>query len=287
VSSIYKDWQSHFSIANQWITLSGNSLDNHADLHQFIALYARHNDHKSNLTFDILSNGDHHYLILDGIHELWHAQDAREITAAFEIQLYTQVIQRIFPEFLSLHAGCVAMGDEAWMFAGHSGAGKSSITTTGLLNGCRYMTDEFSLLDKQGHIAPMPRPMQWDTLIHPAFSHEDMLNSGKFTRTFFTFPDHQGTEQTLQLWHPTQIEHRHLPLTRLVFPRFDADAPPAQLTPIRRSEVLMELPHHLHQGIRPSDRVKMLNRRLPADTQCFRLTFSDVHAAWDHITSVT
>lgn len=280
MSSQYHDWQCRFQIANQSVCVSGNSLACLSDIKKFIPMYAPCEGKDSDLAFDILSNAQEHYLLLDGQQELWHCRNAQETVAAFEIQLYQQVIQRTFPDYLSLHAGCISIQQQAWMFAGQSGAGKSSITTAALLQGCKYMTDEFSLLAEGGAIAPMPRPMQWDTPVHPAFSHDGMLASGKFTREFFTFPDYQGRDKTLQLWLPTQVEHQPRPLTRLIFPRFDANAQPATLRSIGRSEALMELATHLHQNLIPSERIKMLNQRLPKGIAMHRLIFSDVHAAW-------
>ncbi|MDQ6954994.1 MAG: hypothetical protein Q9M20_06080 [Mariprofundaceae bacterium] len=275
-----EDWLYAFSIANQSVFITANSQIYRSDIEKFVRLYAAAKDGNERIEFDFLSNGQQQYLILNGQQELWQCDDAQEIVAAFEIQLYTQIIQNIYPKFLSLHAGCVAYGDEAWMFAGQSGAGKSSLTTAALLSGCRYMTDEFSLLNEHGKISPMPRPMQWDDIEHPAFDHEMMLKSGVFERAFFTFLDYQGEKVRLQLWLPKLMEHRDLPLARLLFPRFDATAAAAELTTLRRSEALMELPQHFHQSILPSERVKALNRRLPLDLKCFRLVFSDVHAAW-------
>ncbi|MDQ6974649.1 MAG: hypothetical protein Q9M10_07160, partial [Mariprofundaceae bacterium] len=195
------DWHTCFSIANQTIAVTADHALYANDVTAFVRLYAPCQK-SPDIAFDFLSNGEQQYLILDGQYELWQGRNAPETVAAFEIQLYTQVIQRIYPHYLSLHAGCIAYNGEAWMFAGQSGAGKSSLTTAALLHGCQYMTDEFSLLTNHGHISPMPRPMQWDEPEHPAFSHSLMLKKGAFEREFFVFPDHQGIDTQLQLWLP-------------------------------------------------------------------------------------
>ncbi|MDQ6994053.1 MAG: hypothetical protein Q9M18_00475 [Mariprofundaceae bacterium] len=279
------DWQARFSIANQTIAITANDALYAKDIAAFVRLYAPCQK-SADISFDFLSNGEKQYLILDGQYELWQGSNAPETVAAFEIQLYTQVIQRIYPHYLSLHAGCISTGDEAWMFAGQSGAGKSSITTAALLNGCQYMTDEFSLLDEHGFISAMPRPMQWDEPEHPAFSHRMMLESTSFERELFVFPDYQGLDTQLQLWLPTNVQHEDMPLTRLIFPRFDASALSAQLSPLRRSEALMQLAQHFHQNILPSERIQLLNQRIPENIQACQLVFSDVHAAWDALIKV-
>jgi len=281
----HQDWQHHFRIANQTIHITAKENIYAKLIEPFVRLYEP-SQAPTNIDFDFLSNGEQQYLILDGQSELWQGKNAPETVAAFEIQLYTQVIQRIYPKFLSLHAGCIGKDGEAWMFAGQSGAGKSSITTAALLNGCDYMTDEFSLLAEHGNISSMPRPMQWDEPVHPAFPHKMMLESGCFERSFFEFPDFQGVNTQLQLWLPTHIQHEALPLTRLVFPRFDANAAVAELTELRRSQALMQLSQHFHQNILPSERIKLLNQRIPEHVQAFQLVFSDVHTAWDALVNI-
>ncbi len=275
-----------FRIANQNIVVRAPKAWYAKDIEAFTKLYER-SSAPHDLSFDFLSNGNKQYLILNEQEELWHGESAPETVAAFEIQLYTQVIQNIFPDFLSLHAGCVTTQGEAWMFAGISGAGKSSLTTAALLSGADYMTDEFSLLDTQGNIHPMPRPMQWDEPEHPAFPHHTMLERGRFERYFFTFPDYSGQAKQLQLWLPTHVEHQALPLTRLVLPQYNAAAPAAQLQPVRRSEALMMLAQHFHQNILPSERIKQLNQRIPQDVMAYRLNFSDVHQAWASLLNAT
>jgi len=69
----------------------------------------------------------------------------------------------------------------------------------------------------------------------------------------------------------------------VVLPRYQDDAEPAEISPIRRGEALMELPQHLHHQQRPDLMLKMLNKRIPNDVLFYRLTFSDVHAAWEEI----
>jgi len=277
-----KDWLRHFRIANQNISITAHHHTYAAYIEPFVRLYETVQN-ATDISFDFLSNGQQQYLILNGQHELWQGNSAPETVAAFEIQLYTQIIQHIYPQFLSLHAGCIGKEGEAWMFAGQSGAGKSSMTTAALLNDCQYMTDEFSLLTENGTISPMPRPMQWDEPKHPAFPHQMMLESGCFERAFFVFPDFQGMDTQLQLWLPTHVQHQDLPLTRLVFPRFDASSPPSQISPLRRSEALMQLAQHFHQNILPSERIQLLNQRIPENIQAFQLVFSDVHAAWEQL----
>ncbi|MDQ6973949.1 MAG: hypothetical protein Q9M10_03615, partial [Mariprofundaceae bacterium] len=52
------------------------------------------------------------------------------------------------------------------------------------------------------------------------------------------------------------------------------------LSPLRRSEMLMQLTQHFHQNILPSERIQLLNQRIPSNVQACQLVFSDVHAAW-------
>lgn len=213
--------------------------------------------------------------------ELWSSNDVGEILASFEVNLYQHAIDLITPHYCSIHAAAVATGGAAALFAGSSGAGKSSICTVALLNGARYLSDEFALLDEQGCITPFPRPLQWEQNEHPAFTHQQMLANGTFGKTEFSFPTPAGQRLHSLLWLPRHVQHQQLPLRHVILHRYDPKAAAASLLPIRRSEALIELPQHLHLQQRPDQMLKLLNRRIPQQTRFYRLIFSDVQRAWE------
>jgi len=211
---------------------------------------------------------------------LWTGTDAGEIAAALEVHLYTRILQQLSPACTSIHAAAVHIGGHACLFAGQSNAGKSSLCTAALLDGAGYLSDEFALLNEHGRIEAFPRPLQWGKQRHPAFSYQDMLAGNLFAKARFRFPDHRGKIIHNLLWLPTRVEHQALPLGWLFLPRYRRQAPPAEITPIRRGEALMALPEHLHHRTAPDVMLKTLNGRLPKSTRFFRLNFSDVRAAW-------
>jgi hypothetical protein len=212
---------------------------------------------------------------------LWSGSDTGEIAAAFEVHLYTRIMQHLVPAYTSIHASAIRMDDRACLFVGESGAGKSSLCTKAVLTGHAYLSDEFALLDDAGFIEPFPRPLQWGKTRHPAFSHRIMLADGRVSKAMFKFPDRHGKIVRNLLWLPENIVRASLPLGWVVLCRYQASALPAELLPIRRGEALMELPRHLHFQEPPEIMLKTLNHRLPDATVFFRLVFSDVHAAWD------
>ncbi|MFQ5581014.1 MAG: hypothetical protein ACE5F3_00115 [Mariprofundaceae bacterium] len=243
-----------------------------------ICLYAETNA-SPDIPFFIRCKGDTIELAVDDT-VLWSGTDAGEIVAGFEVHLYTRILQHLSPAYSSIHASAINIGNQACIFAGESNAGKSSLCTAALLDGADYLSDEFALLDENGLIEPFPRPLQWGKARHPAFPHHAMLSGHLFAKAYFRFPDHQGKTVCNLLWLPANVEHQALPLRYLLLPCYRRNAPPAELTSIRRGEALMALPEHLHHRDTPEAMLKTLNHRLPEATEFFRLEFSDAHAAY-------
>ncbi|MDX8395497.1 MAG: hypothetical protein R8K22_03685 [Mariprofundaceae bacterium] len=259
----------------------------HPDCSQHIAsiisLY-RPSTQTPDINFSITCQDDHIELHING-KPRWAGSDAGEVVAGFEVYLYTHIVETLIPELESIHAASIEIDGKACLLAGISDAGKSSLCTKAILSGCNYLSDEFSLLAENGTIAAFPRPLQWGKEEHPAFSLESMKKSGLLDHTTFSFPDTQGNIINALLWLPKHVQHSPLPLQWVVLPRYDETADAAELTPIRRGEALMELPQHLHHQQRPNLMLKLLNQRIPNDVQFYRLRFSDVHTAWDKLTS--
>ncbi len=218
---------------------------------------------------------------------LWQGKDAGEIVAAFEYEFYNRVIGALYPPLLSLHASTVSINGTCITCAGISGAGKSSLCTVALLAGATYFSDEFTLLDATGHIVPFPRPLQWGSEEHPAFSHEAMLASGLFNNAFYSFPDRNGNKVTSLIWHPEHLAHAPEPMRIVLLPQYDNMAQAATLTELRRSQGIMELAAHVHHNLPPNERIRLLHARIADHAVFYRLVFSDVHAAWQQIEMLT
>jgi len=211
--------------------------------------------------------------------ELWRGRDAGETVAAFEFHFYDRVVRALYPPLVSLHAATVAADGARFTFAGHSGAGKSSLCTAALLDGADYFSDEFTLLDERGRLHPFPRPLQWDGGAHPAFSTSAMTAAG-FDRATYRFPGHDGVMRASLLWMPPRLARDAAPATHLLLPRHEPAAPRALLEPLSRATALMELAARIHQRIPADERIRLLHARLPEHVSFHRLIFSDCRAAW-------
>jgi len=269
-------WRRKLGVGGITIEILSECRECSRDIQSITALYPDSAE-ESDLLFSIKQNKNISLKVDD--EQLWKGTDSGEITAAFEVHFYTRIVQKLTPELSSIHSACVGVHGNAWMFAGVSDAGKSSICTKALLEGCSYLSDEFSLLNEAGEIEPFPRPLQWGKEEHPAFPHA-MMKDANIKKTSFQFPDAEGKTVTALLWLPEKIQRKPLPLHRLIFPRFDASFEIPELQSIRRGEALMELPQHLHYQQRADIMLKTLNHRIPKDVEFYRLYFADIHEAW-------
>jgi hypothetical protein len=275
-------WQSSFHIAHVGIEIHGLTDICRDEMQSIISLYEPTTDATPDILFTFEKQNDTFTLSADG-ETLWQSQDSRDFPPALEIHLYRLATGQMAPRLLSLHASAVSIHGRVCIFAGVSGAGKSSLCSAALLNGAGYLTDEFALLDSEGMVHPFPRPLQWDSIDHPAFAQSDLLKNGLFSKSQYSFPDPDGNIITSHLWLPARVQHQSLQTAWIILPQYDAGAPAAELLPLRRSEALMQLPGHLHQQMSPAESLKELNRRIPNSVKFFSLRFSDVHAAWETV----
>jgi len=214
---------------------------------------------------------------------LWQGEDVGEVVAAFEYEFYNRVVGALYPPFISLHASTIGVGKTCVTCAGISGAGKSSLCTEALLQGASYFSDEFTLLGESGDITPFPRPLQWGSGEHPAFPHSTMLDSGLFQQASYRFPDKENKTVTSVLWHPEHLARTPTPMRIVLLPQYDGVAPASTLTGLRRSQGIMELAAHVHHNLPPAERIRLLHAWVPDQVAFYRLTFSDVHVAWDQV----
>src|ERR1700722_8830821 len=68
------------------------------------------------------------------------------------------VIQRL-TALHAVHAGAVLLGERALLLPGVTHAGKSSLVAELLRQGATYLSDEYALIDSEGHVHPYPRPL--------------------------------------------------------------------------------------------------------------------------------
>jgi hypothetical protein len=90
---------------------------------------------------------------------------AGDLVPLFELDLYQQVGERAAPGWL-LHAAALEKNGRAYVFAGPSGAGKTSLTLALLARGWRLVTEEIALIDRELQVRGLARP------IHLTDAHE-------------------------------------------------------------------------------------------------------------------
>ncbi|MDX8383336.1 MAG: hypothetical protein R8M45_04585 [Ghiorsea sp.] len=284
-------WKIQCKIAHLVIQVDADSTACQQDMWKFLCLYEAVvvDERQLDLRFHISQQDGLYsfvYIAKDGSHQhLWQSTDEREISAALEIHFYSNIVQYLYPETVSIHAAVLNIQEQAVMFAGLSGAGKSSVCTAGLLAGAAYLSDEFTLLAEDGMVFPFPRPMQWEYAEHPAFDRQHIQQTGLIAADYFDFPDSQGEVARCHIWHPQHIQRKPLPLTHIVLHQYDGSAKAAELIAIPRHEALVELPQHLHVQQGMAMDLPMLNQRIDKDCRFYRLPFSDVFAAWKLIES--
>lgn len=59
----------------------------------------------------------------------------------------------------AVHAGAVLWGERALLLPGVTHTGKSSLVAELLRRGATYFSDEYALIDSDGHVHPYPRPL--------------------------------------------------------------------------------------------------------------------------------
>ncbi len=210
---------------------------------------------------------------------MWRDREPGNIIAAIELELYRRTVSNAYPLLRSLHAAAVVWHGEAVAFAGISGAGKSSLCTAALLDGADYLSDEFLLLDGSGTAHPFPRPLQWESLDHPAFPRNRMEQSGLFDRGEYRFEDADGEKRTSQLWLPRRVARAPRKLTHLIFPRFTAGAD-TELAPLTRSAAIVQLAGLRQQSGETAEWIHELHRRVSGNCRFHTLHFGHASDGW-------
>ncbi len=212
---------------------------------------------------------------------LWRSDSFGDLLACFELDLYRQSIDRCLPRLLPFHAASIAWQQQGLLFAGHSGAGKSSLCTAALVDGAAYLSDEFTLLDEQGQLIPFARPLQWDGQQHPAFNDTDMRSCCRASS--YTFKHANKQSNTSFLWHPIKQQTQAIASYALIFPHYDPQQSKAQIEAIPHSMALIHLASHRLGRQQTADCIHALQQRLRKPWQAYRLSFAHVKQAWQQL----
>ena len=87
-----------------------------------------------------------------------HVDDPDDIVPMFELDLYQQVAWHAKPGWL-LHSAALEHGGGAYVFAGPSGAGKTTLTLALMARGWRLLTEEMVLIDRELVVHGLARPI--------------------------------------------------------------------------------------------------------------------------------
>jgi hypothetical protein len=87
--------------------------------------------------------------------------DVSDLVPLFELDLYQQVAERAPPGWL-LHAATLERDGHAFVFAGPSGAGKTTLTLGLMARGWRLVTEEMTLVDRALTVRGLARPIHVD-----------------------------------------------------------------------------------------------------------------------------
>jgi hypothetical protein len=94
------------------------------------------------------------------------------------------------PEVVGVHGGSVAIGDEAWIFIGDSGAGKSTTARVLVERGAGLIADDMTLIDQaNGCVLPgCPAVRLWEAKGAVELAVEDRPESVFRDKRWFRFP---------------------------------------------------------------------------------------------------
>ena len=99
-------------------------------------------------------------IVVDG-EVLWSDGELEDLVAGFEQRLYGLAIARHRRRFAVFHAAAVVSEQASVVFAGCSGAGKSSLALAAVRRGWRYFSDEFVVADGR-RLWGWPRAIRFD-----------------------------------------------------------------------------------------------------------------------------
>jgi hypothetical protein len=134
--------------------------------------------------------------------------DASDLVPLFELDLYQQVGERAAPGWL-LHAAVLESRGRAYVFAGPSGAGKTSLTLALLARGWRLVTEEIALVDRDLGVRGLARPihLESDRQVPAGWRHRAYPMRGRTESIVAHPPDSARVSGPLPLAAIIRIRH--------------------------------------------------------------------------------
>jgi serine kinase of HPr protein (carbohydrate metabolism regulator) len=134
--------------------------------------------------------------------------DVSDLVPLFELDLYQQVAERA-PSGWLLHAATLARDGHAYVFAGPSGAGKTSLTLGLMARGWRLITEEMALVDRELMVRGLARPIHADraSVMQPSWRTREYPIRGEAKSILAHPPDEQRVCEPLPLAAIVAIAH--------------------------------------------------------------------------------
>ncbi len=175
------------------------------------------------------------------------------------------------PDRAVIHAGCVSYRGRAILLPGHMEAGKSTLTTSLVLGGFDFLSDEYAALDlADGRLHPYGRPIALNPDVFEIFPQARPRLDPEF--------------EDPARWHVLPEDLRAgsrsgpVPPGAVVFPRYERDAP-CRIEPIGAAAALSLLCEQALNLPRLGARVFVALGRLAAEVSSYTLRFSDLGEA--------
>lgn len=183
---------------------------------------------------------------------------------------------------LYVHAGVVGMDESCVLFPAAPGSGKSSLTVALVHRGFGYFSDEVALIGPAFQVSPMPLAM---AIKEPGW---DLI--ARYYPRLMRRPVHIRHDAKAIRYLPPPadaLRRRPLPVSHIIFPRFDPSARTA-LEPMTRAEALRRLIDECLAMRLSLDEAKV--RRLMGwigGIACFGLAFSSLDEAVELVSEAT
>jgi len=178
-------------------------------------------------------------------------------------------------DYLQLHASSLEIDNQAIIFPGDPGSGKTTLTAGMLSRGWSYLCDEFALIDPQTCLVhPYPRAL---SIKEGSFPIVDRLGLPLCRKT----PYQAAVKGRVAFLNPldlrTDVVGKPAPIRWVVFPNYVADATPA-LQPLTRSEAAHAMARQCFNARVYEARSLHIFAEVVRGAECYRLRSGDITA---------
>lgn len=188
-----------------------------------------------------------------------------------------------WPGYLAVHAGVVARGGRAALFAAPPQHGKSTLTLGLVRRGWRYLSDEFALLEpSSGYVHPYPKAI---CVKEGSFAVLNELGLSGGGRKFYD----KGKKGRVTFVRPSDChEDAHgkvCPIGSVFFCRYEPGAAP-RVTRVSRADAVLRLTRVTFNFRKYRVRGVEMLADVVRNAECYELTSGELSKTCDLVTSV-